>query len=250
MSSARQYELVYIVTPDASEQDDRRSAHADRADRPALQAAPSTRPRTGAAQAGLRDRPSPRGHLRRRDHHRLGRADEGNRSPPARDRLGHPASRRPRRRGAAGGASGRATRARRPGAAPHGARPAAGAAAGRRPRRRRLSRMTWTVWRSSDEGRTRRWRRGGGRGGDKKDDKGGEAPRAADSSGAGASASSARRRSTTSTTRTSGCSRRSCRSAARSSRGGSPARARCTSAKLQIAIKRARQLALIPYVTD
>ena len=44
------------------------------------------------------------------------------------------------------------------------------------------------------------------------------------------SASSARRRSTTSTTRTSGCWRRSSRSAARSSRGAFPARARCTSA--------------------
>ena len=54
--------------------------------------------------------------------------------------------------------------------------------------------------------------------------------RAAGSSAAAASASSARRRSTTSTTRTSGCWRRSCPSAARSSRGGSPAPARCTSA--------------------
>ena len=54
--------------------------------------------------------------------------------------------------------------------------------------------------------------------------------RAADSSAGAASASSARRRSTTSTTRTCGCWRRSCPSAARFSRAGSRARARCTSA--------------------
>ena len=101
MSQNRQYELVYIVSPEASEQDGRRSAHADRADRPALQRHPRQDRELGPAQAGLRDRPPPRGHLRRRDHHRLRRADEGNRPPPARDRLGHPPPDRARRRGAA-----------------------------------------------------------------------------------------------------------------------------------------------------
>ena len=57
--------------------------------------------------------------------------------------------------------------------------------------------------------------------------------RAAGSSAAAACASSARRRSTTSTTRTCGCWRRSCRSAARFSRGGFPARARMHQRKLQ-----------------
>ena len=131
----------------------RRSAHADRADRPALQRHPRQDRELGPAQAGLRDRPSPRGHLRRRNHHRLGRADEGNRSPPARDRSGHPPPHRARRRGAAR----RRAHARRAqddvGAPPRRARPAARAAAGRRRAAigRRQDDDRGTAWRSSDE---------------------------------------------------------------------------------------------------
>ena len=123
---------------------------------------------------------SPRGHLRRRDHHRLGRADEGNRSPPARDRPGHPPPRRPRRRGAARGGADCATRARRRrrGAARRAAcrrsrsRAKAAAATGRSGRR-----LGWE-WRFSDERRTRRGGRGrGGKKDDKDKGKGGDAPR-------------------------------------------------------------------------
>ena len=74
MSTTRQYELVYIITPEASEQEvadlhtqieqivERFGAHHDRQDR-----------ELGPAQARLRDRPPSRGHLRRRDDQRLGR---------------------------------------------------------------------------------------------------------------------------------------------------------------------------------
>ncbi len=69
-------------------------------------------------------------------------------------------------------------------------------------------------------------------------------------SAASASASSARRRSTTSTTRTCGC----CRQFVPERGKIQPRRLTGTSAKyqrkLQVAIKRARFLALLPYATD
>ena len=229
MSSARQYELVYIVTPEATEQEIadlhtqieqivQRFNGTLRQDR-----------ELGPQAPGLRHRPSPRRQLRRRDHHRLGRADEGDRSAAARHRLRSSGTSSSAWTRSCGWRSGRPTRARRSwrGAAWRAAcRRSASLAKGAATATRRT---TWKGWRPSDEGRTRRRRRAAAAAATRRTARA-ATRRGAGSSGAGASASSARRRSTTSTTRTCGCWRRSCRSAARSSRGASRARARCTSA--------------------
>ena len=105
MSTTRQYELVYIVTPEASEQE---IADLHTQIEQIVQRFNGTFDKTenwGREAPRLRHRSPSRRHLRGRDHHRLGRADEGNRSPPAGDRPGHPPPHRPRRRGAAGGAA-------------------------------------------------------------------------------------------------------------------------------------------------
>ena len=85
MSQNRDYELVYIVSPETSEQDDHRSAHADRADRPAV-------PRTieKSENWGRRKLAYEIGHHREgtyvvETHPRIRRADEGDRSPPSGD---------------------------------------------------------------------------------------------------------------------------------------------------------------------
>ena len=229
MSTARQYELVYIVTPDATEQE--------------IADLHTQIEQIVQRFGGTFDKTENWG--RKRLAYDIGHHREGNyvvetitgsgelmKEIDRRLRVidpGHPAPRRPRGRGAAGGAADdrRAQDVRR--AAPRGARAAARAAARRRARRRRLPGRHGRVWRSSDEGRTRRRRRGGGRDRTRKTARAARR-RGAGSSAAAASASSARRRSTTSTTRTCGCWRRSCRSAARFSRAASRARARCTSA--------------------
>ena len=233
MSQVRQYELIYVVSSDATDQQiadlhtqveeitGRYSGTLDKTEN------------WGRRKLAYEIGPHKEGDLRPRSDHRVGRADEGNRSPPARQRPGDPPSHRPRGRGEprhrarAHAAQGRlAAPARRP-------RPAAGAAARRRPAaaatmttiglaatsRRGFShaRRTRTLiiiigQAAADAAATRR------------------TTRSARCSGAGRSASSARTRSTTSTTRTSSCWDPSCRSAARFCRAASRAPARRISA--------------------
>ena len=256
MSQTRQYELVYILPPDATEQQVAELHDAGRGSRRAHARHRSRRPRTGAARKLAYEI----------GHHKEGvyvlevingsrRADEGARSPAEGDRPGHPPPRRPRGRGEEG---------RRPHA--HQAPDRVASAAASSAACRRSASRARAASADSDDDRTtigstgwrfrhairtrtigRRRPRPRRRQEDRRQGKG-PAPRRC--SAAARSASSARTRSTTSTTRTSSCS-----APFVPERGKIlPRRISGTCAmhqrKLQTAIKRARQLALIPYVTE
>ena len=101
MSPARQYELVYIVSPDATDQDVA-DLHAQIETIVARYQGEMIEDRhLGAPEAGVRDRPAPRGHLRPRGDQGHRGADQGTGSPPEGHRQRHPPPDRPRGRGSA-----------------------------------------------------------------------------------------------------------------------------------------------------
>ena len=253
MSNTRQYELVYIALPDSTEEVAGRSASAGGHRRRAVRRHDRPHRAVGPPPAGIRHQQSARGNVRPRGDQRSGRDDRRAGSAPARARRRHAASHRARRRGTGRGRP-------RQDAAQVRRRWRAGCAADCRPSRPRPSctgdgkRMTtWMpveTWDSAKEGtdeRRREPRRRPRRG--KKDDK---------EKGGGR--------------RTFFRRRRVCKFCVEKidyisykdikmlspfipERGKiQPRRISGTCAThqraLQTAIKRARQLALVPYVTD
>ncbi len=102
MSEIRQYELIYIVASDATEQQiaDLHTQVEEIIGR--YSGTLEQDGQLGTPEARLRNRSAQGRHVRARGDHGLRRAHEGDRSPPARQRPGDPPSHRPRGRGESG----------------------------------------------------------------------------------------------------------------------------------------------------